>query len=83
MNQLMMMMTMMMVVMMMVIMGMLIMMMIDFQVEIDTARGVVDTSTGISRYSIQRLNPLSTTTTTNVFREIFTNSNAQLHSVFS
>ena len=82
MNQLMMMMTMMMVVMMMVIMGMLIMMMIDFQVEIDTARGVVDTSTGISRYSIQRLNPLSTTTT-NVFREIFTNSNAQLHSVFS
>ena len=53
MNQLMMMMTMMMVVMMMVIMGMLIMMMIDFQVEIDTARGVVDTSTGISRYSIQ------------------------------
>ena len=76
MNQLMMMMTMMMVVM------MLIMMMIDFQVEIDTARGVVDTSTGISRYSIQRLNPLSTTTT-NVFREIFTNSNAQLHSVFS
>ena len=76
MNQLMMMMTMMMVVM------MLIMMMIDFQVEIDTARGVVDTSSGISRYSIQRLNPLSTTTT-NVFREIFTNSNRQLHSVFS
>ena len=77
MNQLMMMMTMMMVVM------MLIMMMIDFQVEIDTARGVVDTSSGISRYSIQRLNLLSTTATTNVFREIFTNSTAQLHSVFS
>ena len=56
--------------MMMMVVGMLIMTMIDFQVEIDTARGVVDTSSGISRYSIQRLNPLSTK---NVFRAIFIN----------
>ena len=41
--------------MLMLTMMMLILMLIDFQVEIDTARGVIDTSIGISRYSIQLL----------------------------
>ena len=41
--------------------SMMMTVMADFQVEIDTARGVVDTSSGISRYYIQALNHVSVT----------------------
>ena len=50
------------IILMMMMLMMIMMILIDFQVEIDTARGVVDTSSGISRYSILiRRNHLSPT----------------------
>ena len=49
------------IILMMMMLMMIMMILIDFQVEIDTARGVVDASSGISRCSFLRLNHLSPT----------------------